>query len=255
MRDGENIRQVSELGVDYIGFIFWNKSPRYVTMRPTHAGIIPDRANSQYSTRNTSFQRVGVFVDEMPQSIITRVVNFGLDVIQLHGHETPTMIRNLRATLDPDLHPGIQIWKALSIPASSVCCDTASSVCCDTTSSVCCDTTSSVCCDTTSSVCCDTIATSIATLTAPYESCVDAFVFDTQSPSVGGSGQQFDWSVLSAYQGSKPFLLSGGIGPEDAERIKSFHHPQFMGIDLNSRFETEPGMKNIDEIKQFLSKL
>ena len=229
MRDGENIRQVSKLGVDYIGFIFWNKSPRYVTMRPTHAGIIPDRANSQYSTRNTSFQRVGVFVDEMPQSIITRVVNFGLDVIQLHGHETPTMIGNLRATIDPDLHPGIQIWKALSIPVSSVCSSTSEAA--------------------------KPSGDTIATLTAPYESCVDAFVFDTQSPSVGGSGQQFDWSVLSAYKGSKPFLLSGGIGPDDADRIRQFHHPQFMGIDLNSRFETEPGMKDIDKIKHFLSKL
>jgi len=211
MRDGENIRQVAELGADYIGMIFWSKSPRNVTMIPTHAGIIPDRANSQLSTLGSQFKRVGVFVDEMPQNIITRVVNYKLDVVQMHGHESATVIRNLRATLDPDIHQGIQFWKAVSISSRSdldICKD--------------------------------------------YEDCVDAFVFDTKCACMGGSGQQFDWSVLSDYDGEKPFLLSGGIGPDDAERIKTFHHPKCMGIDLNSRFETEPGLKDIDKLKAFI---
>ena len=120
MRNGENIRQVAELGVDYIGMIFWAKSPRNVTMVPTHAGIIPDRINSQLSTLSSQFMRVGVFVDEMPQNIITRVVNFKLDVVQLHGHETPTVIRNLRTTLDPDIHPGGEAEKGASGPHSFV---------------------------------------------------------------------------------------------------------------------------------------
>ena len=135
MRNGENIRQVAALGVDYLGMVFWDKSPRYVTMIPTHAGIIPDRAALHHSSsalepsgvtpivgdqgsRAPSVHRplrVGVFVDEMPQSIITRVVGYKLDVVQLHGQESPTVIRNLRATLDPDLRPGIQMWKAISI--------------------------------------------------------------------------------------------------------------------------------------------
>ena len=211
MRDGENIRQVAELGANYIGMIFWGKSPRNVTMIPTHAGIIPDRTNSQLSTLSSQFKRVGVFVDEMPQNIITRVVNYKLDVVQMHGHEQPTVIRNLRATLDPDIRANIQFWKAISISNRSdldICKD--------------------------------------------YEDCVDAFVFDTKCTCMGGSGQQFDWSVLADYDGEKPFLLSGGIGPDDAERIKAFHHPKCMGIDLNSRFETEPGLKDINKLKAFI---
>ena len=215
MRDGENIRQVSELGVDYIGMIFWEKSPRNVTMIPTHAGIIPDTTPLVANRETTScYQRVGVFVDEMAQNIITRVVNFKLDVIQLHGHEEPTLIRNLRSTIDPDLHPGIQIWKAISIVDR------------------------------------DSVA-----ICKHYEDCVDVFVFDTKCTCVGGSGQQFDWSVLDNYDGEKPFLLSGGIGPDDAARIRNFKHPKMMGIDLNSRFETEPGMKNVELLKQFLTQL
>lgn len=215
MRDGENIRQVSELGVDYIGMIFWEKSPRNVTMIPTHAGIIPDTTRLVANRETTScYQRVGVFVDEMAQNIITRVVNFKLDVIQLHGHEEPTLIRNLRSTIDPDLRPDIQIWKAISIVDR------------------------------------DSVA-----ICKHYEDCVDAFVFDTKCTCVGGSGQQFDWSVLDNYDGEKPFLLSGGIGPDDAARIRDFKHPKIMGIDLNSRFETEPGMKNVELLKQFLTQL
>ena len=112
MRDGENIRQVAELGVDWIGMIFWPKSPRNVTMIPTHAGIIPDRGTD---IGNFKAKRVGVFVDEMAQNIITRVVNFQLDLIQLHSHETPTLIRNLRRTLDPDIRPGVKFIKAISV--------------------------------------------------------------------------------------------------------------------------------------------
>ena len=159
MRDGDNIREVAALGVDWIGMIFWPKSPRNVTMIPTHAGIIPDRAPSIDGKGTDSPKRVGVFVDEMPQNIITRVVNFKLDIIQLHGHETPTVIRNLRKTLDPDIRHGIRIIKAISIG------------------------------------CRDDIATY-----KDYEDCVDYFLFDTKCQTVGGSGQQFDWSILDTYE-------------------------------------------------------
>ena len=94
----------------------------------------------------------------------------------------------------------------------------------------------------------------IATYKA-YEDIVDYFLFDTKCQSVGGSGLQFDWSVLDAYDGKKPFLLSGGIGPEDAEKVKNFSHPQCIGIDLNSRFETAPALKDINKLKQFLEQL
>ncbi len=88
-----------------------------------------------------------------------------------------------------------------------------------------------------------------------YEGLVDYFLFDTKCPSVGGSGQQFDWSVLSAYDGNTPFLLSGGISPNDAERVKAFRHPKCIGIDLNSRFEIAPGLKDINKLKDFIKEL
>ena len=211
MREGENIRQVAELGVNWIGMIFWDKSPRNVTMIPTYAGIIPDRGSDIGSFKA---KRVGVFVDEMPQNIITRVVNYKLDLVQLHGHETPTLIRNLRRTLDPDIRPGVQFIKAISVEG------------------------------------CNDIAAY-----KDYEDCVDYFLFDTKCPTVGGSGSQFDWSVLEVYDSDVPFLLSGGIGPDDAKRVRNFHHPKCIGIDLNSRFETEPGLKDITKLKQFLEQL
>ena len=92
----------------------------------------------------------------------------------------------------------------------------------------------------------------IATYKA-YEGLVDYFLFDTKCPSVGGSGQQFDWTVLSAYDGNTPFLLSGGIGPDDAARVSAFHHSKCIGIDLNSRFEIAPGLKDINKLRTFLN--
>lgn len=88
-----------------------------------------------------------------------------------------------------------------------------------------------------------------------YVGAVDYFLFDTKCKTVGGSGQQFDWQVLDEYDGDVPFLLSGGIGPEDASRILSFHHPRCVGIDLNSRFEIEPGLKDVEKLKEFLLKV
>ena len=155
---------------------------------------------------------MGVFVDEMAQNIITRVVNFQLDLIQLHGHETPTLIRNLRRTL-ADIRP-VKVIKAISVSSR------------------------------------DDIAAY-----KDYADCVDYFLFDTKCPSVGGSGQQFDWSVLDGYDGEVPFLLSGGIGPDDAERVRNFQHPKCIGIDLNSKFETESAMKDVAAIGKFLNEL
>ena len=91
--------------------------------------------------------------------------------------------------------------------------------------------------------------------TKPYEGIVDYFLFDTKGKSVGGNGEKFDWSVLADYVGETPFLLSGGISPDDAERMKAFHHPMCIGIDLNSKFEDEPALKNIQELKTFIEQL
>ena len=91
--------------------------------------------------------------------------------------------------------------------------------------------------------------------TEAYEGLADYFLFDTKGKAVGGNGKKFDWTVLNYYQGHTPFLLSGGIGPEDAASVKAFHHPKCIGIDLNSRFETEPALKDITKVKLFLEQL
>ena len=88
--------------------------------------------------------------------------------------------------------------------------------------------------------------------TQPYEGLVDYFLFDAKGKSVGGNGEKFNWDVLDAYQGNTPFLLSGGIGPDDTERVNAFHHPKCIGIDLNSRFELSPGLKDVAKLKEFM---
>ena len=227
MRDAQNIREVSQLGVDMIGMIFYPKSPRYVEMQSSHAGIIPDYAkedigasdssgssSESVSTSSKSPARVGVFVDDMVQNIVTRVVNYHLDYVQLHGNEPREMCENLRSTLDPDIRPGIKIIKAISVSD----------------------------------------ALDIQKY-KEYVGAVDLFLFDAKCKTVGGSGQQFDWQVLEQYDGEIPFLLSGGIGPENASRLHAFHHPKYIGIDLNSRFEIEPGVKDVEKLKGFLNEM
>lgn len=88
-----------------------------------------------------------------------------------------------------------------------------------------------------------------------YDGVVDMLLFDTKCKCVGGSGEQFDWSVLDNYDGTLPFLLSGGIGPDDAERVLSFSHPRMVGIDLNSRFEDAPGVKNVEKLRRFMQRV
>ena len=88
-----------------------------------------------------------------------------------------------------------------------------------------------------------------------YADVVDILLFDTKCQTVGGSGKQFDWSVLDGYNGALPFLLSGGIGPDDAGRLASFHHPNMIGIDLNSRFELAPGLKDAAALDSFIKEV
>lgn len=210
MRDADNIRDISALGVDMIGLIFYPPSPRYVQQFSSGAGIIPDYAPDMGKTP----LRVGVFVDDMPQNIVTRVYNYKLDYIQLHGNEPRETLENLRATIDPDIKPNIQIIKAISVSSAED-----------------------------------------INKYKEYVGAADLFLFDTKCKTVGGSGEQFDWQVLQAYDGDVPFLLSGGIGPDDAERLRNFHHPKCIGIDLNSKFEIEPALKDVEKLKQFLVKV
>jgi len=225
MRDAENIREVSALDIDMMGFIFYPKSPRYVQMISSKAGIIPDYSEERIKQVSSVHEdgkaeqvkrpmRVGVFVDDMPQNIVTRVYNYDLDYVQLHGIEPRETCENLRSTLDPDIKKGIKIIKAISVATA------------------------------------DDIQKY-----KEYVGAVDLFLFDTKCKTMGGSGEQFDWQVLEAYDGDVPFLLSGGIGPDDAERIKAFHHPKCIGIDLNSKFEIEPALKDVEKLREFLEKV
>lgn len=224
MREADNIRKVSELEINMMGFIFYPKSPRYVKMISARAGIIPDYSEERLK-QNIGKEtpeakpvkqplRVGVFVNDMPQNIITRVFNYRLDYIQLHGDEPRETCENLRRTLDPDIRKGIKIMKAISIDNSAD-----------------------------------------LEKCKEYVGAVDMFLFDTKCKTAGGSGRQFNWDVLLQYDLEVPFLLSGGIGPEDVEQVKAFHHPQFAGIDLNSCFETEPGVKDVEKLRDFICEI
>ena len=188
MRDAANIRQLEALGIDWMGMIFWPKSKRYVSTPPVY---LPQHV-----------RKVGVFVDASLDAIRQHVEDYQLDIVQLHGQESPEMLKVLKP---------LTLIKALNIATPED-----------------------------------------LQKTEPYEGLADYFLFDTKGKSVGGNGEKFDWSVLASYQGETPFLLSGGIGPEVTQDVKTFHHPKCIGIDLNSRFETEPGLKDITKLKQFL---
>ena len=194
MRDAENIRKVEALGINMMGYIFYPKSSRYVSNRPAY---LPQKC-----------KRVGVFVDATIEDIRLHIVDYSLDIIQLHGHESTDFIRSLRSLCGDS----ITIIKAFNIATKE-----------------------------------DLEATK------PYEGLVDYFLFDTKGKSAGGNGEKFNWNVLSNYKDNTPFLLSGGIGPDDAGRVKVFQHPKCVGIDLNSRFEIEPGIKDITKLKTFLN--
>lgn len=185
-------KQVTELAglVDFVGFIFYEKSKRFV--RST-------------SPVNDSL-KVGVFVNESVDAVREHIREQSLDFVQLHGNESPQMCARLKDE--------VKIIKAFGVDEDF-----------------------------------DFYKTQA------YEECVDYFLFDTKTKLHGGSGRQFDWSLLSNYQGSIPFFLSGGINPKSIESLKNFSHPKLAGIDLNSGFEISPADKNITQLKQFIKEL
>lgn len=197
MREPENIRAVEQTNIDWMGFIFWPRSSRFVSAPPSY---LPKKA-----------KRVGVFVDAGTDDIRQHTSDYGLDLIQLHGHESPGDLRSLRSVFHGT---SPLIIKAFSIaePAD-------------------------------------------LDRTALYEGIADYFLFDTKTPLPGGSGIKFDWTVLTGYRGQTPFILSGGIAPDDVQRIHSFKHEKLAGIDLNSRFETAPALKDTELLVRFLSQL
>lgn len=190
MREAENIQAVEQLNIDWMGFIFYPESPRYV------GGMI--------SYLPSQIKRVGVFVNSPYTEIVNRAKEQGLTHLQLHGNESPNDCLTLR-------NEGYLVIKAISVKS----------------------------------------VTDLAQI-ASYKSCVDYFLFDTKTKLKGGSGEQFDWSILNKYQGDTPFLLSGGIGPDSVIQLETFRHPKLVGYDLNSQFEITPGLKDIIKLSAFV---
>jgi phosphoribosylanthranilate isomerase len=202
MRNRENIAQISQLDIDMIGFIFYEKSPRFVS-----SNDFLDLKNLE--EQNSNLQKIGVFVNSKTSEVLDKVGEYELDYVQLHGDESSDYCENLK-----NVWPNIKIIKAFSVNEDF-----------------------------------DFEKTKV------FEGTCDLFLFDTKGKNRGGNGETFDWELLEKYKGDTPFLLSGGISPENAERITKVYFPKLIGIDLNSRFEIEPGIKNINKLKNFISKI
>ena len=207
MRQPANIEALSKLAIDYIGFIFYQKSPRYIG-----DDLLPWLQNNPDVLEG--IKRVGVMVNFEIDSVLNYTHDYQLDYVQLHGNESPEYCREIISFWDASSVRRADLVKAFSIDENFD-----------------------------------------FERTAAYEPHCTFFVFDTKGAGFGGTGKKFDWSLLNHYQGNIPFLLSGGIDPDSAEAIKALEHPKLMGIDLNSKFESEPGVKNIADLKLFLYEL
>lgn len=192
MKEATNIASLHQLPVDYIGLIFYAKSPRF-------AGDL----NPQIF-KNHNIQKVGVFVDQPLEEIRRRQQAFQLDVIQLHGDESPAFCQELK-------NKGLTVWKAFGV----------------------------------------NIDFDFTTLDA-YSDVVDLFLFDTKTPAHGGSGNTFDWDLLDQYPGKTPYLLSGGIGVHNLASALERKDSRMVGLDLNSKLEIAPGLKDIDLVQKAL---
>ncbi len=195
MRDPENISQLEQLDIDWMGFIFYSKSPRYVGQKLKY---LPSK-----------IKKIGVFVDQIPQIIYERSGENHLDAIQLHGSEPPWYCINLK-------QDGFKVIKSFGIEENGFIPK--------------------------------------AQLNA-YEGKCDYYLFDTKTPVKGGSGKKFNWQMLNDYEGETPFIISGGISLNDVSEIKKITHPKFAGVDINSRFELSPAIKDIELISQFVDKI
>lgn len=194
MKFPENIRQVDALQPDYLGFIFYPHSPRFVGYE----------VNEELTKLRLSAKKTGVFVDKDYSTIKSIIQTYQLDAVQLHGNELPEMCAVLQKQ--------VEVFKAFGLDK-----------------------------------------TFDFNLLKPYENIVDYFLFDTKTTAHGGSGETFNWQVLEKYQLKTPFFISGGLSNENLEEVLKLKHPAFVGVDLNSRFEDEPGLKNIEKLKEAFS--
>ena len=191
MRELENISALSELDPNYIGFIFWSESSRFVDKKtpPLDKKII----------------KTGVFVDASFDYILAKIKDHQLDAVQLHGQESCSYCKVIKDY-------GLKVIKSFSIKNTF----------------------------------------DFNTL-EDYENSCDYYLFDTKGKLPGGNGFNFDWKILNEYPSQKPFFLSGGIGVDNLNEIKKLVKTKLPihAIDVNSKFETAPGNKNIELLKKF----
>lgn len=196
MKYAANIAAVASLQPDYLGFIFYEPSPRFISdVSAELIKYIPEEIKT-----------VGVFVNEDLEEVKKKVQLHQLKAVQLHGSETPEYAKELKNNFN-----GLEVIKAFGIN--------------------------------------EDFDFGILEL---YTSVVDFFLFDTKTKAHGGSGQTFNWKILEAYKLDKPFFLSGGIDLEHVEEIIKIADPHLRALDINSRFEVEPGVKDVEKIKQFI---
>ncbi len=192
----KQLQQLDGLDIDFAGLIFYKDSPRYVGDKIAAA----DLKNSDFDLK-----KVGVFVNADYDEIMQVVEDYGLDVVQLHGDESPDLCE--------ELSEEVEVIKAFKVKDSKV---------------------------------------SIDEMVADYDEVCDYYLFDTASSELeGGTGKQFDWKVLSKAKIEKPFFLSGGIGVDDIAKVKAFKHPDYYAVDINSKVEKEPGVKDMGLVLQF----
>jgi phosphoribosylanthranilate isomerase len=197
----EQLKQLDELGVDYAGLIFYDQSARC---------IINKLEADEVKYLPLSLKKIGVFVNATVEEIMKQIENFGLDIVQLHGDETPGFCNHISDQ--------ITVIKAFRITQSN--------------------------------------EQNIDWMIKPYEEYCDYYLFDTNRKNAyGGTGEKFDWKILSENKINKPFFLSGGIGLNDIEKLKVFEHPFFYCVDVNSRVEISDGIKNMESIKELVKGL
>ncbi len=195
MREAENIRQLKEMNPDYMGFIFYSNSPRYI-----------NEIDIKLFASLPFIKKTAVFVNADLEEVKSIIKMYGFDAVQLHGNESVEYCNALHTK-------ELEVIKAFGIDDSF---------------------------DWKSLV--------------PYQNVVDYFLFDTFTKTHGGSGESFNWVVLKDYSLSKPFFLSGGIGPENIESALQIKDERLYGLDLNSKFEIAPGLKDIELLKTVLNR-
>lgn len=205
MKHPKNIQEVAALQPDYMGFIFYEKTPRFF--------------NAEIPKISDSIKKTGVFVKAAIAEILSKINEYKLDAIQLHGGESAEFCAELKTVLK---ETNIEIIKVFSVKSEF----------------------------------------DFGQLAA-FEDHVDYFLFDTKGKHKGGNGETFDWTLLKEYPSEKPFFLSGGIGLEQLEDLKKFYAyltkigkgHLLYAVDVNSAFETEPGLKNTEKLKQFVDEI